>query len=134
MVAEFVNQITEQLAPRLSTMLLRTISACLENNLDDQASLNQLKEVFKKIEASGGFLYKVGEGSIIFYIGFKTKEDLDRFWKAYVSGKLAEDIAQCFITKELERKAGGKLTMQLKFQESEYERGLGILGSFLNLN
>ncbi|XP_072030496.1 uncharacterized protein [Amphiura filiformis] len=142
MIAEIVNQVTKAIIPPLTTQLLSKLTSVTSNATrtrtnqhdpnQDQAMLEQdslLHEVISTIEANGGQAYKVEKGSIVFAIRFETKADLERFWQAYLSGKLARDLSKCLITKELEQKSGQKLAVQLQIQESEYKKGLDLLDS-----
>ena len=132
-IAEIANLVTKKLLPELTTHLLSELTRV--NTTDDQnTALLQDNPVLHRtsqvLAVNGAELREVKEGSIVFVVRFQTKEDLQRFWHAYTTGTLAEDIAKCLVTSDLERQAGCKLTVQINIQESMYKKGLDVLGMY----
>ncbi|XP_038046657.1 sterile alpha motif domain-containing protein 9-like [Patiria miniata] len=65
----------------------------------------------------------VEPGSVKFILHVRSRKGLDSLWKDYCSGKLAQEFGEALITDELTSEDKSNITVRLKIQESDYEKG-----------
>ncbi|XP_072027300.1 uncharacterized protein [Amphiura filiformis] len=129
------NKLVVQLPLRANVIRITRSVTTVDKNLTERCLQNATNEprVQQRISTLllqyDGEVGSVEKGSIVFNLRFSTAAGFKKFWADYKSGKLADQLTQCFLNHSLEEQPNCEFRMQLDIPESLYIHTLKALES-----